>query len=174
MYTNTTQTEYDKSFTTSRLFNHRLFILSAGNVASDNLQVNYIDRCDLEPVHDIAQSGNIPNNYRLVAKAPPTTGRFLACIKRLLIVCCIILPTGSFFPRHCQLGCFFHHRVAYTVVQPTMRNKAGWRRALTKQHPHYIPHRAETECRDRTKGAPSYQRWQKNLYGLVSSDCSCR
>lgn len=38
--------------------NHRLFILSAGNVMLSNIQSNYLDRCDVETVHDPGQAWN--------------------------------------------------------------------------------------------------------------------
>jgi Subtilase family len=37
---------------------HRLFILSAGNVATDRLDVNHLDRSDVEAVHDPAHAWN--------------------------------------------------------------------------------------------------------------------
>jgi Subtilase family len=37
---------------------HRLFILSAGNIATDRLDVNHLDRSDLEAVHDPAHAWN--------------------------------------------------------------------------------------------------------------------
>lgn len=38
--------------------NHRLFLVSAGNVLPENLQINYLDRCDIEAVHDPGQAWN--------------------------------------------------------------------------------------------------------------------
>jgi hypothetical protein len=37
---------------------HRLFVVSAGNVSADRLDVAHLDRSDVEPVHDPAQAWN--------------------------------------------------------------------------------------------------------------------
>jgi hypothetical protein len=48
---------------------HRLFILSAGNVAPDRLEVNHLNRSDVEAVHDPAHAWNEPLAHLLTKRA---------------------------------------------------------------------------------------------------------